>query len=117
MANVAVTISASGPDNTGQGWTVRGTLTLSAGGTSYASGGDSLASQQLALSTVESLILGLPQAAASAAITSIIFPVVRTTLPARNTTILIQAFLDTNTEASGDLSAFIIPFVAYGVGS
>lgn len=113
MGAVAVTIIAAGPEASGQRARVTGTLTLSA---SYASGGDSLATNLLALATVEDLFLGLPRNAAGTAIADIIFPVVRSVLPVRNGTILIQAFDDLNTEASGDLHTYIIPFLALGVG-
>lgn len=113
MGAVAVTIIAAGPEASGQRARVTGTLTLSA---SYSTGGDTLATNKLALATVEDLFLGLPRVAAGTAISAILFPVVRSALPVRNGNILIQAFDDLNTEASGDLSTYVIPFLALGVG-
>lgn len=115
MANVAVTIIAAGPEASGQRARVTGVLTLASDG-QYASGGDSLATAKLALATVEDLFLDLPHLATGAALTAIFYPVVRSVLPVRNGTILIQAFDDLNTESSGDLSTYRVPFLALGVG-
>ena len=76
----------------------------------------------LGLATLDFIILGLPSLASGAASTLVFFPLVRSEglLPLRTTQfgggslIKIQAFTTTSAEASGDLDAYIIPFIAFG---
>ncbi len=95
-----------------------GTIALS---NDYQAGGDALDPSALGLATVERLFLALPGMADGSAVSALIFPLVRTLLPQRTSvfrgsgSIVIPAFTATAKEASGDLSAHLIPFEAYGV--
>ena len=94
-----------------------GEFSLSA---SVAAGGDTLDPSILGLGTLDRLILGLPRLVSGAAVTTIIFPTVRTALPQRTPTfggsgqVKIQAFTATSSEFTGDGSIYAIPYVAYG---
>ncbi len=90
--------------------------------TSYQAGGDSLDISALGLATLDFLILGLPSKADGSASAAVFFPLVRSEglLPLRTTQfgggslIKIQAFTTTSAEETGDLSSFIIPYIAFG---
>ncbi len=116
MSAIATTVNKVEPS--GSRTRATGTLTLDA---SYDAGGDTVDPLALGLATVEDLFLGLPRSADGGAIAAIFFPVVRSVLPQRTTAfgggglIYIQAFTDNNSEASGDLSGYVIPYEAYGV--
>lgn len=119
-AGVAV-VTVNKVESSGDRVHATGTLHLS---DDYQTGGDTVADAlNFGMAVVEDLFFGLPQNATGAAITAIFFPVLRTVLPVRTAKfggsagpILIQAFTATSTEESGDLSAYIIPWEAWGIG-
>jgi hypothetical protein len=81
---------------------------------SVQAGGDYVLPSQFGLGTLDELYLALPGLASGAAVTTLLFPVVRSVLPKRAAQVLIQYFTDVSTEATGDQTAFSIPFIARG---
>ena len=77
-------------------------------------GGDYVTAADFALGTLDELYLTVPGNKDGSALSAIHIAVVRTNLPQRSGQVLIQYFSAFGTEATGDLSALSVPFIARG---
>lgn len=112
---VTFTIFPDGIDASGHKTRIIGTLTLSA---DYQTGGDTFDPGQLGLAVLDQLILGFGRDPNSGASLIACRQTNDTPLQASTTSTpagKIQAFTALDAEATGNLSAFVVPFVAWGV--